>query len=228
MYDRHYNGQTYTFEPSGGLVNATLVMQDFETNTYWAIISNEAIEGEKKGTKLKELPIAHKVQWEEWVIKYPNTLVLSVNGKEDARSGYVSYFNSPRGFRDFRATDRRLESKEQVFTFEYENKRYAVVNESIEGGKVFDLGSARLFLYRPEEAEMFYSTVAFLTTSLGFARVEKGWQEIESECIFNADTQTFSGGKSTCPKRFSGFDTFWYTWSLNNPDTELLGLPDED
>ena len=23
-------------------------------------------------------------------------------------------------------------------------------------------------------------------------------------------------------KRLGGFDTFWYSWSLNNPETELL------
>jgi len=228
VYDRQYNGKVFTFEPSGGLVNATLVMQDFETDSYWSIMTHEAIEGEEKGTVLKELPIAVKVKWEDWVKKHPNTLVLSVDGKEDSKTGYISYFNSPKGFRGIRATDRRLESKEPIFTFEYENKKYAVVNERIEGGKVFDLGSARIFLYRPEEAEMFYSTVAYLTKSLGFAKVEDGWKEIDSECVFNPETESFTGGKTSCPKRFNGFDTFWYTWSLNNPQTELLGADIEE
>ena len=61
MYDRQYNGKVFTFEPSGGLVNATLVMQDFETDSYWSIMTHEAIEGEEKGTKLKELPIDIKI-----------------------------------------------------------------------------------------------------------------------------------------------------------------------
>jgi hypothetical protein len=228
VYDRQYNGKVFTFEPSGGLVNATLVMQDFETNTYWSIMTHEAIEGEKKGTKLKELPLAVKVQWEEWVKKYPNTLVLSVDGKEDSGTGYISYFNSPRGFRGISATDRRLESKEQIFAFEYENRKIAVANELIEGGKVFDLGTARIFLYRPEGAEMFYSTAAYLTKGLGFTKVESGWKEIDSECVFNPETESFTNSKQTCPNRFNGFDTFWYTWSLNNPDTELLGAHSED
>jgi hypothetical protein len=228
VYDRQYDDKIYTFEPSGGLVNATLVMQDFETDSYWSIMTHQAIEGVKKGTKLKELPIGIKIQWEEWVEKYPQTLVLSVDGKEDSKTGYISYFNSPKGFRGIRATDRRLESKEQIFTFEYENKKYAVLNESIEGGKVFDLGNARIFLYRPEDAEMFYSTVAYLTKSLGFVKVDNGWKEIESECVFTPETESFTGGKASCPQRFNGFDTFWYTWSLNNPETELLGLPGEE
>jgi hypothetical protein len=222
VYDRQYAGEIFTFEPSGGLVNASLVMQDFETNTYWSIMTNEAIEGEKKGTQLRELPVAVKVQWEDWVEKYPKTLVLSVDGVEDTSSGYISYFNSPRGFRGIRATDRRLESKTPIFAFEYQNKKYAVTNEYIEGGKVFELGNLRVFLYRPEGADLFYSTVAFQTKSLGFSKVDDRWIEIDSECVFDTEIETFTKDGGTCPERFNGFDTFWYTWSLNNPDTELM------
>jgi hypothetical protein len=228
VYDRQYEGEKFTFEPSGGLVNASLVMQDFETDSYWSIMSNEAIEGEKKGTKLKELPISAKVQWKDWVKKYPKTLVLSVNSLEDASAGYISYFSSSDGFRGINASDKRLNSKEPVFAFDYKNKKYAVANEVIEGGKVFDLGNIRVFLYRPEGAEMFYSTVAFQTNSPGFAKVEDKWMEIGSECVFYAETETFLKDGLNCPERFNGFDTFWYTWSLNNPETELLGADPEE
>ena len=203
-------------------MNATLVMQDFETDSYWSIMTNEAIEGEKKGTKLRELPVSSKVQWKEWVKKHPNTLVLSVDGKEDARTSYISYFNSPEGFRGIKTTDQRLENKEPIFTFEYRNKKYAVANEIIEGGKVFDLGNMRILLYRPKNAEIFYSTIAYQTKSLGFSKVENGWMEIDSKCVFDIETESFSKSGTNCPERFNGFDTFWYTWSLNNPDTELL------
>ena len=209
-------------------MNATLVMQDFETDSYWSIMTHEAIEGKEKGTKLKEIPVSIKMQWKDWVKKYPHTLVLSVEGKEDAGSGYIKYFNSAKGFRGISATDDRLESKEQIFTFVYEDKNYAVPNERIEGGKVFDLGSARVFFYRPVDAEMFYSTLAFMTRGLGFTKSDDGWQEIDSECVFRPDTESFADGKSECPKRINGFDTFWYTWSLNNPDTELLGAYSEE
>ena len=203
-------------------MNATLVMQDFETDSYWSIMTNEAIEGEKKGTKLRELPVSSKVQWKKWVKKHPNTLVLSVDGEEDTSTGYISYFNSPEGFRGIEATDQRLENKEPIFTFEYANKKYAVANEIIEGGKVFDLGNLRILLYRPENADLFYSTIAYQTKSLGFSKVENGWMEIDSGCVFDIETESFSKDGTNCPERFSGFDTFWYTWSLNNPDTELF------
>ena len=182
----------------------------------------------KKGTKLRELPVSVKVQWKDWVEKFPNTLVLSVDSLEDASAGYISYFNSTKGFRGIGATDQRLESKEPIFAFDYQNKKYAVANDVIEGGKVFDLGNIRVFLYRPEGSEMFYSTIAFQTKSLGFTKVDDKWLEIGSDCVFNPKTGIFSKDRVNCPERLNGFDTFWYTWSLNNPNTVLLGTAQEE
>ena len=38
---------------------------------------------------------------------------------------------------------------------------------------------------------------------------------------FDPEGQTFIGGDGT-PETLEGFDTFWYNWSLTNPDTRLL------
>ena len=50
MYARSYAGKEYSFEPSGGLIDGALVMQDFETNSYWYIMTQEAVSGAAKGT----------------------------------------------------------------------------------------------------------------------------------------------------------------------------------
>ena len=78
MYDRNYAGKTLNFEPSGGLMNASLVMQDKQTDTYWSIMSGKVEAGELGGTALVELPVGEKMSWAEWVAKHPDTLVLSV------------------------------------------------------------------------------------------------------------------------------------------------------
>ena len=62
MYDRDIEDSTYTFEASGGLVHATLVMQDRETDSHWSIMTHESIHGKKKGSKLNELPLGVKTQ----------------------------------------------------------------------------------------------------------------------------------------------------------------------
>ncbi len=222
MYDRKYQDKTITFEASGGLLNSALVMQDRETDSYWPIMQGEAIAGEMKGTKLKEMPVAEKVQWKDWVKKHPNTLVLSVNGREDGFNPYKTYFESKEGFRGTAAKDRRLATKEPIFAFHYQGKSYAVPYKNFEGGKTFDLNGVKLFLYRPPKSEIFYSTAAFAAAGDGF-KIENGkWYHVDSGCQFNPNSGSFEKGPGACPEKFHGFDTFWYNWSLSNPDTQLL------
>ena len=163
MYGRQYDGKELNFEASGGLIKASLVMQDKQTNTYWSIMTGDAIEGQLKGTRLQEWP-SEKMRWKEWVAKHPHTLVLSVNGIEEAtRDGYAQYWESKGGFRGLTARDRRLKTKEPVFCFQYSDKAYAVPYRNIENGRVFDLGNVQIFLYRTPGAELLQSTAAYVS-----------------------------------------------------------------
>ncbi len=204
-------------------MHSSLVMQDRETDSYWAIMTDEAIAGQFKGTKLVELPVSKKVKWKDWVKEHPNTLVLSVDGREDGFNPYASYFTSPRGFRGTSAKDKRLRTKEPIFAFRLRGKSYAVAQKDIEGGKAFDLGDIKLFLYRPKGAEMFYSTAAFIGSGSGFKKVDGKWTEVDSGCTFDPEKEVFSSDSGNCVQRLDGgFDTFWYNWSLSNPNTQLL------
>lgn len=224
MYSRSYEDKDLTFEPSGGLLNGSLVMQDKQTDSYWSIMTGEGIGGKFKGKKLKELPVSQKMQWKDWKKLHPNTLVLSVNGKEDEPyNPYDPYFESREGFRGLTAKDRRLETKTPIFAFELNGKKYAVPFRKFEGGNSFKIGDVYLFLYRPSNVQMFYSTFAFKSTSgKGFIKKDGKWHDAESGCVFNPRKGTFEGGGKTCPQAMEGFDTFWYNWSLTNPDTEVL------
>ena len=79
-----------------------------------------------------------------------------------------------------------------------------------------------IFLYRPRGAEMFYSTLAFISGEKGFAYKDEAWVDVASGCTFDAQAGTFAADGASCPDRLSGFDTFWYNWSLNNPETVVL------
>jgi hypothetical protein len=98
---------------------------------------------------------------------------------------------------------------------------HEIVNEVIEGGKAFNLGDIKIFLYRPDGAELFYSTIAYKTTGTGFSLTDGQWIDGDSNCIFDFKDAVFLNGKGSCPERLNGYDTFWYTWSLTNPDTKL-------
>lgn len=197
-------------------------MQDFETDSYWAIMSGKAIAGEMAGTELKEMPVSEKVQWQEWVKNYPNTVVLSVDGREDAPNVYRDYYSSKRGFRNTTAKDDRLNTKTPILAFQKDGKSYAIAHENVEGGKAVTLeGGIHLFFYRPKGASPFASTVVYQATQRGFTEDDGTWHHKASGCTFDPESQSFQG-TDACPERLAGLDTFWYTWSLSNPDTELL------
>ena len=88
MYGREYGDQVLRFEASGGLLNASLVMRDKETDSFWSIMTGDALSGELKGTSLVELPYGEKVRFGEWVERYPDTLVLTVKGKAEPLALY--------------------------------------------------------------------------------------------------------------------------------------------
>lgn len=198
-------------------------MQDKETDSYWSIMTGDAVAGEFKGQKLKELPVAEKMKWKDWKKKHPDTLVLSVNGKEDIPfDPYDDYFASDRGFRGIEARDKRLGNKTLIFAFEVNDKKFAIPSKNIEGGKVFSNGKYRIFLYRSPGAEKFQSTYAFRSTGKGFARKENKWIHLDSGSVFNPQIGEFEPPGNPAIQRMEGFDTFWYMWSLTNPHTEVL------
>jgi len=222
VYSRDYQNKKLTFEASGGLINSSLVMQDRETDTFWSIMTGEAIGGELKGTKLVELPVGERRQWKEWFKKHPDTLVLSVNGNEDRPPAYESYFNSMGGFRGARAQDTRLNTKAPVFAFRLKGQTYAVEHKKIENGKTFDIDNIKLFLFRPAGSSIFQSTTAYQITVGNFIKIKDQWVHTDSGCIFDSGKETFPERDLPCPPRFEGFDTFWYNWSLSNPATKIL------
>ncbi len=219
MYSRDYKGKTINFEASGGLIHSSLVMQDQQTDSYWSIMKGEAIGGELAGTKLEELPLGEKMKWRDWRKQHPDTLVLSVNGREDGPNPYAGYFRDPEGFRGERARDDRLETKEPIYAFHHQGVAYAIRSKDLEKGRVLELedGTAVL-LHRRRGASLFESTDAF-RSGAGFERRDGTWMEKASGATFDGKSGVFTGGSV---ERLSGVDTFWYNWSLNNPETRLL------
>ena len=66
------------------------------------MIKGKAIAGELEGDDLVELPVSEKMQWRNWNAKHPDTLVLSVLGREDARNSYHDHFVDTDRFEDKR------------------------------------------------------------------------------------------------------------------------------
>ena len=71
MYDRKVGGKELNFEASGGLLDASLVMRDRETDSWWSIMTADAIGGDLRKTELVELPVGEKMQWKDWLARHP-------------------------------------------------------------------------------------------------------------------------------------------------------------
>lgn len=197
-------------------------MQDKETDSYWSIMKGESVGGQFKGTELRELPVTQKVRWADWVALHPDTVILSLNGREDVeRNPYDAYFESEEGFRGSEASDDRLSTKQEIYAFRVNGKAFAAPFFAIEGGEAFQVDGRTLFLFRAEESPLYESTVAFLSDAGGFERVDGKWTHTPSGRVFDEKARAFLDGEGNI-QPLAGFDTYWYTWSPFHPDTEIL------
>lgn len=76
MYDRRVSDRELTFGISGKLYKQNVLLYDQQTDSLWSQIKRQAVTGELTGNALKVLPSV-ETSWQEWKLKYPNTLVLS-------------------------------------------------------------------------------------------------------------------------------------------------------
>ncbi len=213
MYGREYGDRVLNFEASGALLDASLVMRDRETDSWWSIMSSDAIGGALEGTRLVELPGSEKTTWGDWVRRHPETQVLSVDGSEhELRNPYDEYFRSDKTFRDQELADPRLAAKAPIWSFRIDGRPFAIAHQAIGDGRVLELpgtdGEA-LYLYRETGAGLIASTRAFrLDTAAARIPLLSNLRERAARGEFDP---------------YPGFDTFWYSWVAVNPDTVLLG-----
>ena len=225
MYSRVIDEQVVTFEASGGLLNAGLVMLDRVTKSYWSIMTEESIWGQFKGQRLQPLQGARKMKFGEWRALHPNTRVLSNNGVQHApRNPYDHYFTSTEGFRGLRATDRRLKDKALLYGLHVGDAPWIVGHRDFDGGGVADVGGRQLFLYRLSTDSPFQGTAAFWVAPGDVVeQLGPGWILRRGESAFAFDATTRSFPDALALESATGFDTYWYIWSLTNPQTQIAG-----
>lgn len=214
MYDRKVKGKELEFEASGALLDASLVMRDRQTDSWWSIMSSDAIGGQLEGTELDVLPAGEKVQWKEWVARHPDTLVLSVGGREHVRNNpYDNYFTSDGTFRGLEVKDSRLPPKAPIYAFTLGGETYAAPHSAFAGGGLFELEAVperQVVLFREPGAAIFASSEAWTVDS----ETASGKSPDELLAAAREDAAGF--------ERLDGFDTFWYTWVAVNADSRLL------
>ncbi len=208
------------FEASGALKQASLIMRDRETDSWWSIMTSEAIGGELAGTELVELPVSEKTTWGDWVERHPNTLVLSVDGREHVDvNPYDNYFASSGTFRDLQIKDDRLPPKEPIFAvwgadFGLGGTTFVVPHAVASGGAVLPvpgLTDAVLVVQRQASAPLFASTAAWLVP-----------RETAAGRTAGELAEGLGSGDLSAPP-VTGIDTFWYNWIAVNEGAVILG-----
>jgi len=197
-------------------MDASLVMRDRETDSWWSIMTSDAIGGELDGTDLVELPRSEKATWKDWRGRHPGTLALSVEGEEHVENNpYDNYFTSESTFRDLEIEDHRLAPKDPIYSFWWRDEPYAVPHTAYAGGRVLEVegwGDNRLFLYRGKKASIFESSQAWIVPDALVEQAKKPRDLLELVMEDGA-----SGAE-----RLTGFDTFWYNWVSVNGNTHLV------
>ena len=216
MYGRSHEGQELTFEASGALESASLVMRDRETDSWWSLMSSRAIGGEFDGSRLEELPVSEKAQWSDWLERHPDTLVLSIDGVEHVENNpYDNYFAAGSGtFRGVEVADERLPPKEPVYAFWFDDRPMAISHRLIEGGAFARIPGADdvIAFWRAEGSSVYASSRALILDAPTASRYRS------ATALFEA----VDSGQSVDSQPAGGFDTFWYTWVGVNSGTELL------
>jgi len=241
VYDRTFGDKALSFEPSGGLLEAALVMRDRETDSWWAIMRGRSIGGPMDGRELRELrelPSGEKTTWGDWRRRHPETLVLAVDGQTHVSDNhYDSYFSSGKTFRGTKSADDRLPAKEPIYAFRMDGRAYALTHRTASGGHLVTLhGMAAgdsmtdtdVFLFRERGASVFASTQAWQVPRGLITRAKGGYVvnglHGEYGTLLRLETKVALNALGSMPgvAPLSGLDTYWYTWIAVNPGTTLL------
>lgn len=116
MYDRIVKGQELTFGVSGLLHDSNVLFYDYQTESLWSQLKEEAVTGTLTGTHLTALPSV-TTTWQAWHTQHPDTLVLSTQTgfkRDYSRLPYQDYAASPNPMFPVKHQDARLSPKDKV------------------------------------------------------------------------------------------------------------------
>lgn len=222
-------GRTTTFGTSGKLYNSNLVMYDRATSSLWPQLLGVAVSGERKGERLRELPLAVTTTWGRWKARYPETLVLSTETghlRTYGTSPYGDYDTSSGTIFPVKPTDERYHPKKVVIGVRAGGEAIAIPKQEFASRRAANIALGGEAL------------VAIHDAALDAIRVFKR-ATVKSEVRFTlrddavVDEQTGSQwspeGRATAGElanvqleRVNAYDVMWFAWFAFNPRTRVL------
>lgn len=225
-------GSPLTFGTTGNLVNSNLLMYDRQTDSNWPQILGTAINGERKGQTLSEIPLIWTT-WQLWRSKHPNTQVLSTD------TGFVrNYDSDPYGFYDpgpggyysssrlwFPVINRsdRFPLKKVVFGVKAGEERLAVPLEEFRSVVVdnYTLSGVPLTLLYEGQLDTLRAFRGDVEDRiLTFVQRDGQILDEETESVWSPEGRAIEGTyQGTALRRVSAFNVMWFAWYAFYPDT---------
>ncbi len=231
-YESIVNGTKRTFGTSGLLYRSNKLMFDAETMSLWSTLEGGPVIGPLAGTdaRLRAHPVV-TTSWGEWRRQHPGTSVLSLDTGHDRDysegAAYREYFSTDRLMFRVPRVDRRLSNKEEVL---------GILLPAQGGGpRAVALSARFLARHRVYGVTFEGQPLVILTTPDGANRVYDAGPHIftawhGSSHVFDSDGRRWRVTEDALIDEASGrrllrltaFRAFWFGWSAQFPDTELI------
>ena len=196
VFDAKVDGTVLNFGVSGLLYNSDVLFDDRNTGSLWSQILSQSVSGPMKSVKLKQLP-AFRTTWANWLAKYPDTEVISLDGRSTRdynRNPYVGY----------------EKSKRLYFPVNQNSKSPLRPKETVPGVSVADTHKAYPPSVLTEQGSSSFED------KLG-NQVFRMVYDVKSASAHVLDEQGSDYASTTA---------FWFAWYTFHPQTELFELPE--
>jgi hypothetical protein len=232
--DRVYEA-TEDFGHSGKVYNNNALLYDKSTQSLWLQSRGIAVSGNRIGEELDRYP-SISIKWEDWKELYPDGEVLSTETesiRDYTRHPFGVYDEAEIIYFPLQDTDTRISSKWHTYGISINDEQKAYVQRIMQGiGAANDVVGGEVIV-------AFYDGKFDITRV--FSRVSDG---VELTFQYNfadgriKDDQTGSfwtaGGlaisgelEGTQLEPIQTDHSFWFSWSVNYPNSTILGI-DED
>ncbi len=194
-FDAQVAGQALQFGVSGLLYNSDVLLFDRATESLWSQITQTAISGPRKGTRLQALALAH-TSWADWRARHPATTVLSTDtgfARDYDRDPYAGYDKVQQLMFDVAQRDDRLPLKEWVL--------------GVQVGDVYKAYPFSVLARRVDGRGSLHDTVAGRRLRIDYSAQHHS-------------AQVFDAQGALLPS----LTAFWFAWFAFHPSTEILHL----
>ena len=202
-------------------------MYDRDSASFWPQLLGIAVEGDRKGERLTELPIGITTTYGRWKRRYPDTAVLLPAGARPYGTWPYGDYDSNRSIMfPIEARDERYHPKKVVIGVRVGDAALAIAKEEFlrRGVENVELGGTPLVALADTELQ----TIRVFRRGTGrgtlrFAMRDGAVVDEQTGSRWDVEGRA-TGGElaNTALERLSAFDVQWFAWFAFYPKTAVL------